>query len=115
MLVQYLLHNNKTVFYIEYILFKFDKRKITFENYCLIDAKLFKLTFNYPKFYVMTHFVKCIQNHGNIIIFNIAYSKTAYKYFLKAFINRTVSRSINCRISSIIYIIKILLLYKTLS
>ena len=41
MLTQYLLHDNETLSYIEYALYRLDKTKIAFENYCPIDAKLF--------------------------------------------------------------------------
>lgn len=41
MLVYYLLHNNKTLFYINYALYRLDKKKIVFENYCSIKTKLF--------------------------------------------------------------------------
>ena len=40
-LVQYLLHNNKTLFYINHALYRLDKTKIAFENHYSIDAKLF--------------------------------------------------------------------------
>ena len=41
MLVQYLLHNNKTLLCIDHALYRLDKTKITFENHHSIDAKLF--------------------------------------------------------------------------
>lgn len=56
MLIQYLLHKNKTLLYIKYALYKLDKAKIAFEKYYLIDPKLFRSTFNYPKFYAITYF-----------------------------------------------------------
>ena len=41
MLAQYLLYNNKTLFYMKYALYRLDKTKIAFENHCPIDVKLF--------------------------------------------------------------------------
>lgn len=41
MFAQYLLHNNKTLFYIKYPLDKLDKTKIAFENLYPINVKLF--------------------------------------------------------------------------
>ena len=38
--VLYLLHNDEKHFYIDYILYKFDKTKIAFEKYCPINTKL---------------------------------------------------------------------------
>ena len=88
MLAQYLSQNNETLFYIDHTFYKLDKTKIVFENHCPIDAKLFQPTFNYPKFCAMTHFVKCTQDYGNMIKYNMAHSEAAYKYPLKAFYER---------------------------
>ena len=41
LLTQYLLHNNETFFYMEYALYRLDKTKMTFENHCPINIKLF--------------------------------------------------------------------------
>ncbi len=60
MLAQYPSHNDETLSYMKHTLYKLDKTKIAFENHRLIDAKLFRLTFNSPKVHAMTHFVKCI-------------------------------------------------------
>ena len=57
MLAQYLLHNNKRLFYMEHALYRFDKTKIAFENHYSINVKLFQPTFNYPKFYAMIYFI----------------------------------------------------------
>ena len=60
MLAQYPSHNDETLSYTDHALYRFDKTKIAFENHRPIDAKLFRPTFNYPKFHAMTYFVKCI-------------------------------------------------------
>lgn len=60
MLAVYVLHNQKMLRYIEYILYRCEKTKITFEQYQFIDSKLCQLTFNYFKFHAMSHFVQCI-------------------------------------------------------
>lgn len=78
------MYNNETLFYTKHALYRFDKTKIAFENYYLIDIKLFQPTFNYSKVYAITHFVKCIQNYRRIINYNTAYNKIAYKYFFNA-------------------------------
>lgn len=41
MLVQYLLHNNKTLLYMDYAFSRLEKTQIAFENFCLIEKKLF--------------------------------------------------------------------------
>ena len=46
-------------------------------------------TFNYSKFYAISHFVQCIQDYGTVVNYDTAYSATAHKYLLKAFYNRT--------------------------
>ena len=89
MFTQLLLHNNETLFYIEHALYKLDKTKIAFENYCLINVKLFQPTFNYPKFHIIIHFVQYIWDYGSAINYDTAHSKTVYKYFLKAFYRNT--------------------------
>lgn len=33
----------------------------------------------------MIYFIKCIQDYGKVIQYDIAYSKAVYKYFFKAF------------------------------
>ncbi len=89
MLAQYLLHDNETLSHIEHALYRLDKTKIAFENHCLIDAKLFKPTFNYPKFHAMTHFVKCIRDYGSAINYDMTHSEVTHKYLLTAFYRRT--------------------------
>lgn len=44
----------------EHALYKLDKTKIIFENYCFIEIKLFQLTFNYLNFHAITYFIKYI-------------------------------------------------------
>lgn len=85
MFIQYLSYNNKTVFYIEYALYKLHKTKITFENHCSIDVKIFWSIFNYLKFDTMTYFIKYIWDYKNEINYDTAPNKAAYKYLLKVF------------------------------
>ena len=65
MLAQYILYNNKTFRYMEHILYRMEKTKIAFEHHQPIDFNLCRPTFNYPKFYVISHFVKCIRDYGS--------------------------------------------------
>ena len=44
----------------EHILHRLEKIKIAFEDYRLIDHKLYQLTFNYPKFHAISHFIQHI-------------------------------------------------------
>ena len=89
MLAQYPLHNNKTLSYIEYTLIKLEKTKIAFENYHLINIKLFQLSFNYPKFYAITHFLYFIRDYSSAINNDTTHSKIVYKYLLKVFYGKT--------------------------
>ncbi len=89
MLAQYLSHDNETLSYMEYALYRLDKTKIAFKNHCPIDAKLFQPTFNYPKFYAMTHFIKCIRDYESAINYDMAYSEAAHKYLFKVFYGQT--------------------------
>lgn len=72
----------------EHFLYKLDKTDITFENYCLIDVKLFGSNFNYPKFYAITYFDKCILDYKSIINYDMTNSKVVHKYLFKAFYRR---------------------------
>ena len=60
-LAQYLLHNNETFSYIKHALYRLDMMtKMAFENHCPNNTKLFQPTFNYPKIYSLTYFIKYI-------------------------------------------------------
>ena len=84
--------------YIKHALYKLEKTKITFEQYWPINLKLCQLAFNYLKFYAISHFIQCIQNLGSAVNYNIAYTKMAYKYFLKAFYNKINKKEYNLQI-----------------
>lgn len=88
-LAQYVLNDNKTLWYIEHVLYRLEKTKIAFEDHQLIDPKLFWPNLNYPKFYAISHFVSYIWDDGSIVNYNIAHSKAAHKYLFKAFYNKT--------------------------
>ena len=45
-----------------------------------------------------SHFVQCIWNFGSAVNYNIAYSKAAHKYLLKAFYNKTNQKEYNSQI-----------------
>ena len=89
MLAQYVLHDNKTLRYMEYALYRLEKTKMVFEHHWPINSKLCQPTFNYSKFYAINYFVHCIWDYDNAINYNIAHSKAAHKYLLKAFYNKT--------------------------
>ena len=97
MLAQYLLHNDKTLFYMDHTLYRLDKTNIAFKNHCPINIKLFQPTFNYPKFFTMTHFVQYIWDYDSMINYNTIYSKITHKYLLQAFYRRTNEKNTSCR------------------
>ncbi len=86
MLAQYLLYNYEILSYMDHALYKPDKTKIAFENHCLIDAKLFQPTFNYPKLHAMIQIHLRLQKPIN---YDTTHSEIAQKYFLKVFYGRT--------------------------
>ena len=88
-LAQYVLHDDKMLRYIEHALYKLEKTKITFEYHRPIDENLYQPTFNNAKFHATSHCVKYIRDYNSAVNYNTAYSKTAHKYFLKAFYNKT--------------------------
>ena len=98
MLAQYISHDDETLRYMEYVWYKLEKTKIAFEHHRPIDAKLCRLTFNYPKFHATSHFVQCIRDYGSAVNYDTAHSKIAHKYLLKAFYNRTNKKEYDAHI-----------------
>ncbi len=98
MLAQYVSHNNKTLRYIQHALYRLKNTKIAFEYHRLIDSKLCRPTFNYPKFHAISQFVECIRDYCSAVNYNTAHSEAAYKYLLKAFYNRTNKKKQNSQI-----------------
>ena len=97
-LAQYVSYDNEILRYIEHVLYRLEKTKIAFKHHRPIDSKLCRLTFNYPKFYAVSHFTLCIQNYGSAVNYGIAHSKAAHKYFFKTFYNRTNKKEYNAQI-----------------
>ncbi len=56
-LAQFVLHNEEILRYIEYALYRIENTKIVFEYHQPIDSKLCQPTFNYSKFYAISHFI----------------------------------------------------------
>ena len=72
----------------EYALYRLEKTKIAFEQDQLIDPKLCRPTFYYPKFYAISNFISYIKADDSTVNYDIAHSEAAYKYSLKAFYYR---------------------------
>ncbi len=89
MLAQYVLHDEKMLCYLKYTLYRLKKTKIAFKQYLSINSKLYWSTFNYLKFYAISYFIQCIWNYSSVVNNNTAYSEGTYKFFLKAFYNKT--------------------------
>ena len=98
MLAQYVSHDDETLRYMEHALYRLEKTKIAFEHYRAINSKLYRPTFNYPKFHAVTHFAQCIRDYGSAVNYDIAHSEAAHKYFLKAFYNRTNKKEYDAQI-----------------
>lgn len=93
-LIKYTSHK-EIIFYVDHALYGLDKTKMTFENYCLINTKLFKSSFIHPKFYVIKYFLIYIKDYRSKINSNIAYSETIHKYLLKAFYEQIHNKKYN--------------------
>ena len=89
MLAQYVSYDEEMLRYMEHALYRLEKTKIALEYHRPIDSKLYRPTFNYPKFHAISHFVEYIRDYGSAINYNTTHSKIAHKYLLKAFHNRT--------------------------
>ena len=98
MLAQYVSHDDKTLRYMEYALYKLEKIKIAFKHHRPIDSKLCRPTFHYSKFHTVTPFAQCIRNYGSAINYDTTYSKAAYKYLFKAFYNNTNKKKYDVQI-----------------
>ena len=121
MLAQYVSYDNETLWYIEHALYRLEKTKIAFKYHWPIDLKLCQPTFNYPKFYLVTHFAQYIRDYGSAVNYDIAYSKAAHKYLLKVFYNRTNKKEYdvqiwqyNIRYTNVIAIKDVIISKKTL-
>ena len=97
-LAQYISHDDETLQYMEYALYRLEKTKIAFEYHRPIDAKLCRPTFNYLKFHATSHFVQCIRDYGNAVNYDTAHSEAAHKFFFKAFYNKTNKKEYNVQI-----------------
>ena len=98
MLAQYVSHDDETLRYMEHALYRLEKTKIAFEHHWPIDSKLCRPTFNYLKFYAVTHFALCIRDYGSAVNYDTAHSKAAHKYLLKAFYNKTNKKEYDAQI-----------------
>ena len=84
--------------YMEHKLYSLEKIKIAFEHHRPINFKLCWPTFNYPKFYTISHFVQCIWDYSSAVNYDTAYSEAMYKYLLKAFYNKTNKKEYDSQI-----------------
>ena len=98
MLAQYVSHDDETLWYMEHALYRLEKTKIAFEHHRPIDSKLYRPTFNYPKFHAVTHFAQCIRDYGSAVNYDTAHSEAAHKYLLKAFYNKTNKKEYDAQI-----------------
>ena len=105
----------------DHALYKLHKIKIVFENHCLIIAKLLEQTLNHPKFHAIIHFVKCLQDKGSAINYNMAHSEVVNKYIFKVFYERANKKKYelqilkhNIRYSNIIAMQNIIIIVKVL-
>lgn len=81
--------------YMKYALYKLEKTIIIFKEHRPINAKSCWSTFNYSNFYAISHFVWYIWDYSSVVNYNTFHSKAAYKYYLKAFYNRTIKKDYN--------------------
>jgi hypothetical protein len=80
LITQYKTYNNKTLCYINHILYRIDRMKITFRTLCSIDKLTDKSHFNFSKFYIIIYYTLFIQDFETADNFDTEYSKTVYKY-----------------------------------
>lgn len=93
-----MLHNDKTLAYIEHVLYRLDKTKMIFKNYCLINAQLLLPANNYLKFHAMSYFIEYICRYKSIINYDTVHSEIAHKYLLKVFYGWTNNKEYKSQI-----------------
>ncbi len=98
MLAQYILHDDKTLRYMEHALYRLENTKIAFEYHRPIDSKICRPTLNYPTFHAINHFIQCIRDYGSVVNYDTAHSEAVDKYLLKAFYNRTNKKEYDSQI-----------------
>ncbi len=88
LIVQYKIHDEETLHYLDHVLYRIDKIKIIFKVLYLVNKTTDEGHFNFLKFYVMTHYTLCIQDFGTTDNFDIEHSEARYKYHVKDFYGR---------------------------
>ena len=106
-LAQYVLYDNETLRYMEHALYRVENTKIVFEHQQPIDSKLYLPTFNYPKFYAISHFVQCIWVYSSAITIILPIARRRINIFLKCSILKQTKRSTTRKFESIMYAISI--------
>ncbi len=89
MLAQYVSNDEKTLHYIEHIFYRLEKTKTAFQQYRPINSKLCQPTFNYPKFYAISHLIQYIWDYNSAVNYDTVHNEVAHKYLLKVFYNKT--------------------------
>ena len=97
-LAEYISYLNEMLQCTEHTLYRLEKTKIVFKYHWLINSKLCRLSFNYPKFHISNHFTYCIWDYSSAINNDIVHSKVTYKYLLKVFYNKTKKKEYNMQI-----------------
>jgi hypothetical protein len=83
-IVSYKTHSESTLQYLEYALYYINKTKEAFRAVYYREGKD-KGHFNFPKFYIMSHYTNFIRHFGSTNSIDTSHSKAGYKYYLKAF------------------------------
>ncbi len=92
LIVQYKTHDEETLRYLDYVLYRIDKTKIVFKALHPVDKTTDEGHFNFPKFHVITHYTSCIWDFGATDNFDMEHNKAGHKYYVKDFYGRTNKR-----------------------
>jgi hypothetical protein len=84
MIVSYKMYSKSTLQYLEHALYCIDKTKEAFCTVCYGEGKD-KGHFNFPKFYIMSHYTNFIRHFSSADSINTSHSEAGHKYHLKAF------------------------------
>ena len=79
LLAQYKTHDDETFEYLDHALYRIDRTKAVFKQFCPVDKATDEGHFNFPKFYAMTHYASGIWKYGAADNFDTEHSEAGHK------------------------------------
>ena len=90
----YNLHTNENLKNFRAILKNINELKKTFIKFRSVNRRINRKQFNFFKFHVLIHYLKCIRYFENIVEMNNSYDECAHKFIIKKFYDR-INKNMN--------------------